>query len=134
MTFDRVSFRYGDAPVLQDVRFDVPAGQVVALVGPSGAGKTTLVSLIPRFWDVTAGELRVDGRDVREYAPEELRAQVGLVPQETLLFSGSVEENIRYGRPDATAQEVEAAARAANAHDFIAAFPAGYATVVGERG
>ncbi|BDP41407.1 ABC transporter ATP-binding protein [Deinococcus aetherius] len=134
VTFDRVSFRYGDAPVLQDVRFDVPAGQVVALVGPSGAGKTTLVSLIPRFWDVTAGELRVDGRDVREYAPEELRAQVGLVPQETLLFSGSVEENIRYGRPDATAQEVEAAARAANAHDFIAAFPAGYATVVGERG
>ncbi|WP_216318549.1 ABC transporter ATP-binding protein [Deinococcus aestuarii] len=134
VTFDRVGFRYGDAPVLQDVSFDVPAGQVVALVGPSGAGKTTLVSLIPRFWDVTAGELRVDGRDVREYALEGLRAQVGLVPQETLLFSGSVEENIRYGRPDATPAEVEAAARAANAHDFIAAFPDGYATVVGERG
>ncbi|WP_180970111.1 ABC transporter ATP-binding protein [Deinococcus planocerae] len=134
VTFDRVGFGYGDAPVLQDVSFDVPAGQVVALVGPSGAGKTTLVSLIPRFWDVTAGELRVDGRDVREYALDDLRAQVGLVPQETLLFSGSVEENIRYGRPDAGPGEVEAAARAANAHDFIAAFPDGYATLVGERG
>lgn len=134
VTFDRVSFRYGDAPVLRDVTFDVPAGQVVALVGPSGAGKTTLVNLIPRFWDVTAGELRVDGRDVREYAPRDLRAQVGLVPQETLLFSGSVEENIRYGRPDASREAVEAAARAANAHDFITAFPDGYATVVGERG
>ncbi|MEF2278851.1 ABC transporter transmembrane domain-containing protein [Deinococcus sp. YIM 134068] len=134
VTFDRVEFRYGEAPVLNDVSFDVPAGQVVALVGPSGAGKTTLVNLIPRFWDVTGGELRVDGRDVRDYAPRDLRAQVGLVPQETLLFSGSIEENIRYGRPDATGTEVEAAARAANAHDFITAFPGGYGTLVGERG
>ncbi|GBF06453.1 ABC transporter [Deinococcus aerius] len=134
VTFDHVSFQYGDVPTLRDVSFDVPAGQVVALVGPSGAGKTTLVNLIPRFWDVTSGSLRVDGRDVREYALAELRAQVGLVPQETLLFSGSVEENIRYGRPDATFEEVEAAARAANAHTFISAFPQGYTTVVGERG
>ncbi|MCD0178029.1 ATP-binding cassette domain-containing protein, partial [Deinococcus sp. 14RED07] len=111
-----------------------PAGQVVALVGPSGAGKTTLVNLIPRFWDVTGGTLRVDGRDVREYALTDLRAQVGLVPQETLLFSGTVRENILYGRPGARPEEVEAAARAANAHEFIMAFAQGYDTVVGERG
>jgi subfamily B ATP-binding cassette protein MsbA len=134
VTFDGVTFGYGGLPTLRDLNFDVPAGQVVALVGPSGAGKTTLVSLIPRFWDVSGGTLRVDGRDVRAYALSDLRAQVGLVPQETLLFSGSVEENIRYGRPGATVQEVEAAARAANAHAFISAFPDGYATVVGERG
>ncbi|GAA5532864.1 ABC transporter ATP-binding protein [Deinococcus aluminii] len=134
VTFDRVSFQYGDVPTLRDVSFDVPAGQVVALVGPSGAGKTTLVNLIPRFWDVTGGVLRVDGQDVRDYALADLRAQVGLVPQETLLFAGSIEENIRYGRADATPQEVQAAARAANADTFITAFPEGYATVVGERG
>ncbi|WP_189057239.1 ABC transporter ATP-binding protein [Deinococcus daejeonensis] len=140
VSFDGVSFTYdGDAEgtraaVLRDVTLDVPAGQVVALVGPSGAGKTTLVNLIPRFWDVTGGTLRVDGRDVRDYALADLRAQVGLVPQETLLFSGSIRENILYGRPDARPDEVEAAARAANAHEFISAFPHGYDTVVGERG
>ncbi|MEW6420734.1 MAG: ABC transporter transmembrane domain-containing protein [Deinococcota bacterium] len=134
VTFDHVSFQYGDVPTLRDVSFDVPPGQVVALVGPSGAGKTTLVNLIPRFWDVTGGVLRVDGQDVRDYALADLRAQIGLVPQETLLFSGSIEENIRYGRPEATPEEVRSAARAANADAFITAFPEGYATVVGERG
>ncbi|MDR6220424.1 subfamily B ATP-binding cassette protein MsbA [Deinococcus soli (ex Cha et al. 2016)] len=141
VSFEGVSFTYdGDqtegtrAAVLRDVTLDVPAGQVVALVGPSGAGKTTLVNLIPRFWDVTGGTLRVDGRDVRDYALADLRAQVGLVPQETLLFSGSIRENILYGRPGARPDEVEAAARAANAHEFIRAFPHGYETVVGERG
>ncbi|GGR53547.1 ABC transporter ATP-binding protein [Deinococcus seoulensis] len=138
VTFDGVEFAYeGDterAVVLRALNLDVPAGQVVALVGPSGAGKTTLVNLIPRFWDVTGGALRVDGRDVREYALADLRAQVGLVPQETLLFSGTVRENILYGRPGARPEEVEAAARAANAHEFIMAFPQGYDTVVGERG
>ncbi|MXV20571.1 ABC transporter ATP-binding protein [Deinococcus xianganensis] len=140
VSFDGVSFTYDGetegtrAAVLRDVTLDVPAGQVVALVGPSGAGKTTLVNLIPRFWDVTGGTLRVDGRDVRDYALADLRAQVGLVPQETLLFSGTVRENILYGRPDARPDEVEAAARAANAHEFISAFPHGYDTVVGERG
>ncbi|AWT36329.1 ABC transporter ATP-binding protein [Deinococcus arenae] len=144
VSFEGVSFTYdGDsdsdaggtrAAVLRDVTLDVPAGQVVALVGPSGAGKTTLVNLIPRFWDVTGGTLRVDGRDVRDYALTDLRAQVGLVPQETLLFSGTVRENILYGRPGARPDEVEAAARAANAHEFIRAFPQGYDTVVGERG
>ena len=138
VTFQHVSFAYQgeqarDA-VLHDLNVDVPAGQVVALVGPSGAGKTTLVNLIPRFWDVTGGQLQVDGRDVRDYALPDLRAQVGLVPQETLLFSGTVRENILYGLPDASPQEVEDAARAANAHSFITAFEAGYDTVVGERG
>ena len=140
VSFGGVSFTYDGetegtrAAVLRDVTLDVPAGQVVALVGPSGAGKTTLVNLIPRFWDVTGGTLRVDGRDVRDYALADLRAQVGLVPQETLLFSGSIRENILYGRPGARPDEVEAAARAANAHEFISAFPHGYDTVVGERG
>ncbi|GGS30937.1 ABC transporter ATP-binding protein [Deinococcus knuensis] len=138
VTFDGVEFAYeGDterAVVLRALNLDVPAGQVVALVGPSGAGKTTLVNLIPRFWDVTGGALRVDGRDVREYALADLRAQVGLVPQETLLFSGTVRENILYGRPGARPEEVEAAARAANAHEFIMGFAQGYDTVVGERG
>ncbi len=144
VSFEGVSFTYDGeadsdaggtrAAVLRDVTLDVPAGQVVALVGPSGAGKTTLVNLIPRFWDVTGGTLRVDGRDVRDYALTDLRAQVGLVPQETLLFSGTVRENILYGRPGARPDEVEAAARAANAHEFIRAFPQGYDTVVGERG
>ena len=132
--FDDVSFRYGGQDVLRGLNFGVPAGQVVALVGPSGAGKTTLVSLIPRFWDVSAGTLRVDGHDVRDLALHDLRSQVGLVPQETLLFSGTIAENIRYGRPDASQAEVEASAQAANAHAFIAAFPEGYETVVGERG
>ena len=138
VAFEGVSFGYGAdgerGAVLRDVTLDIPAGQVVALVGPSGAGKTTLVNLIPRFWDVTGGTLRVDGRDVRDYALADLRAQVGLVPQETLLFSGTVRENILYGRPGARPEEVEAAARAANAHEFITAFPQGYDTVVGERG
>ncbi|QFP77471.1 ABC transporter ATP-binding protein [Deinococcus sp. AJ005] len=138
--FRDVSFAYdgksefAGAAVLRHINVDVPAGQVVALVGPSGAGKTTFVNLIPRFWDVTGGSLRVDGQDIREYPLEDLRAQVGLVPQETLLFSGSVRENILYGRPDASPQEVEAAAKAANADDFIRAFEHGYETVVGERG
>ncbi|MFC4424625.1 ABC transporter ATP-binding protein [Deinococcus navajonensis] len=134
VTFRNVAFRYGTVDVLGGVNLEVPAGQIVALVGPSGAGKTTLVNLIPRFWDVTQGQLLVDGRDVREYNLRDLRAQVGLVPQETLLLSGTVEENIRYGCPDASAAEVEAAARAANAHAFIEALPGGYGAVVGERG
>ena len=134
VTFQAVTFEYGTAAVLRGIDLEVPAGQVVALVGPSGAGKTTLVNLIPRFWDVTGGTLLIDGQDVRTYALHDLRAQVGLVPQETLLFSGTVRENILYGRPEATPAEVEAAARAANVHEFVTALQAGYDTVVGERG
>ncbi|MFC6591068.1 ABC transporter ATP-binding protein [Deinococcus lacus] len=132
--FEAVDFEYGGEPILRGISLDAQPGQTVALVGPSGAGKTTLVNLLPRFWDVTAGRILLDGHDIREYAVADLRAHIGLVPQDTQLFSGTVEGNIRYGRPGATDAEVEAAARAANAHDFIEALPHGYATVVGERG
>lgn len=137
VTFQNVSFRYGDrgdANVLEHIDLDVNPGEIVALVGPSGAGKSTLVTLIPRFYDVSEGALLIDGHDVRDLKLRELRAHVGSVPQETQLFSGTLFENILYGRPGATRGEVEGAARAANAHDFISAFPDGYDTVVGERG
>ena len=137
VSFQNVSFNYGDrgdAPTLSGLNFEVQPGQQVALVGPSGAGKTTLVSLLPRFYDVSTGSLLIDGVDVRQLGLQELRGNVGLVPQETLLFSGTVAENILYGRPGATVQEVQDAARAANAHDFISTFPQGYDTVVGEKG
>jgi subfamily B ATP-binding cassette protein MsbA len=131
---DHVTFAYDDEPVLRDVELQVPPGEVLALVGPSGSGKTTLVGLIPRLWDVTRGAIRVDGMDVRDVTTASLRAQIGLVPQEATLFGGTVAENIRYGQLDATDAEVEAAARAANAHDFITALEAGYDTPVGDRG
>ena len=120
--------------VLHDLTLTAEPGAVTALVGPSGAGKSTLVSLVARFYDPTAGRVTLDGVDLREFDERELRAHIGVVPQETQLFSGTVRENIRYGRPGAPDTEVEAAARAANAHDFIAAFPDAYETVVGERG
>jgi subfamily B ATP-binding cassette protein MsbA len=137
VSFQNVSFGYGDRgdlPTLEGLNFEISPGQQVALVGPSGAGKTTLVSLLPRFYDVSAGSLLIDGVDVRQIGVQELRGNVGLVPQETLLFSGTVAENILYGRPGASMQEVQDAARAANAHDFISAFPQSYETVVGEKG
>jgi subfamily B ATP-binding cassette protein MsbA len=120
--------------VLRGVSLRIEPGETVALVGPSGAGKTTLAALIPRFWDVQQGSIRVDGIDVRETRIAELRSAVGLVPQETLLFSSSVRENIAYGNPDASDAEVEAAARAAHAHEFVQLMQEGYATKVGERG
>ena len=136
--FEEVSFDYGDSEqtreVLQRVSLAVEPGQVAALVGPSGAGKTTLVNLIPRFYDPTQGRILVDGYDIRRVQMRSLREQIGIVPQETALFSGSVQDNIAYGKLDATQEEIEAAARAANAHDFILALPEGYATLVGERG
>jgi subfamily B ATP-binding cassette protein MsbA len=143
--FEGVSFRYGGSDpektdqrdgkaVLHDISLTVNPGEVTALVGPSGAGKSTLITLIPRFYDPTEGRITLDGIDLRELDERTLRAQIGIVPQETLLFSGTVRDNIRYGRPGATDAEVEAAARSANAYDFIAAFPGGFETVVGERG
>jgi subfamily B ATP-binding cassette protein MsbA len=135
ITLDGASFAYdGNHDVLRDISLDIRAGEVIALVGPSGSGKTTLVALIPRLWDVTSGAIRIDGRDVREVTTASLRANIGLVPQEATLFGGTVRDNIRYGRLEATEDEIRAAARAANADDFIAALPDGYDTVVGDRG
>ncbi len=133
--FEKVSFAYNaEEEVLTDLSFTAEPGQVIAFVGPSGAGKSTVASLLPRFYDVTAGSIRIDGIDLRKVTISSLRTQVGIVPQETVLFNGSVYDNILYGRLDATQAEVEAAAKAANAHDFISALPHGYQTKLGDRG
>ena len=132
--FRHVSFAYGENPTLNDVSFVINPGERVALVGPSGAGKTTILNLIPRFWDATGGEILIAGQDVRAVTQESLRSRMAIVLQETFLFNGSVLENIRYGRPGATQEEIFAAARAANAHDFIAGLPNGYEAEIGERG
>jgi subfamily B ATP-binding cassette protein MsbA len=136
--FDHVSFTYGsegeDARVLHDINLEVRRGEVVAIVGSSGSGKSTLVHLIPRFFDATQGRLLIDGHDVRDVTLASLREQVGIVTQETVLFNDTVRNNIAYGQPHVALKEVEAAARAALAHDFIQALPAGYDEVIGERG
>ncbi len=138
VVLEQVSFQYHAGPdqpwALREVSLTVEPGEVVALVGPSGAGKTTLVSLLPRFWDVTSGRVMLDGVDVRGVSLAALRRSIGLVPQEPALFSGTVRENIAYARPEASLAEVEAAARAAHAHEFISRLTEGYDTVVGERG
>jgi subfamily B ATP-binding cassette protein MsbA len=137
IVLEGVSFAYHDNPemkILCDVSLQVEPGEVLALVGPSGAGKTTLVNLIPRFFDPDSGRILVDGQDIRQVQVRSLRAQVGIVPQETLLFGGTVRENILYGKLEAEYDEMVAAAQAANAHDFITALPKGYDTTVGERG
>ncbi|MCA9726473.1 MAG: ABC transporter ATP-binding protein [Candidatus Eisenbacteria bacterium] len=131
----KVGFAYrADVPVLRDIDLEIPKGKVLALVGPSGGGKSTLVDLIPRFYDPTEGSITLDGVDLREIRLADLRAFIGLVTQETILFEGTITENIRMGRPDATDTEVQEAAHAANAHEFIASFPEGYDTWIGERG
>jgi subfamily B ATP-binding cassette protein MsbA len=134
--FERVQFAYAEPnrPVINEFSLDVPAKSVVALVGRSGSGKSTLASLLCRFYDVTAGHIAIDGRDIRDYTVYSLRAQIGLVPQDPALFSGTVEANILYGRPDATAAEVRVAAQRAFADEFITALPDGYSTMLGERG
>jgi subfamily B ATP-binding cassette protein MsbA len=135
ITFDGVTFGYDpDRPVLRTVDLEIGAGESLALVGPSGSGKTTLVGLIPRLWDVSAGAIRIDDRDVRDVTVTSLRERIGLVAQEATLFGGTIRDNIRYGRLDATDAEVAEAAAAANAHDFISALPDGYDTTVGDRG
>jgi len=132
--FEHVTFSYGGKPVLRDVDIDAQPGQVVALLGLTGSGKTTVVNLIPRFYDVGMGRILVDGRDVRSVTLASLRRQIGVVLQENFLFSASVRDNIAYGRPDAAMDDVVAAAKAAHAHDFIENLPFGYDTRVGERG
>jgi len=133
--FDRVVFAYRDGPpLLRGVSLAVRAGEVVAMVGTSGAGKTTLVNLLPRFYDVSDGAVKVDGRDVRDARLVSLRAQIGIVTQETMLFNDTVAANIGYGKPGASQQQIEEAARVALAHDFIGEMPQGYLTVIGERG
>jgi len=134
--FDDVRFRYpgSEQEILRGVSFAVEPGQTVAILGTTGSGKSSLVNLIPRFYDVTGGSVKLDGHDVRDVTLSSLRSQIGIVLQETLLFSGPVRDNIAYGRPGATQEEIEAAARAAQADGFIRALPKGYDTVVGERG
>jgi ATP-binding cassette subfamily B protein len=133
--FEGVDFSYGgDGDALTGIDLDVPPGQTVALVGATGAGKSTLAKLVARFYDPTAGRITIDGHDLRDVTEHSLRSQLGTVPQESFLFSGTVGENIGFGRPDATDQEIETAARAVGAHDFIVRLPEGYDTEVGERG
>lgn len=134
ITFEKVNFSYDQTPVLRLVSLDVRPGEVVALVGASGAGKSTLVQLIPRFYDPQTGRVLVDDTDVRDVSLRSLRSQIGVVAQETLLFSGSVRDNLLYGNPGASEEQLLRAARAAHAHDFIEAMPDGYETVLGERG
>lgn len=133
--FQNVSFAYDDkGNVITDLSFSVKPGEVIAIVGPSGAGKSTIANLLPRFYDVNKGDIKIDGHSVREVTLDSLREQVGIVPQETMLFNGSVYYNILYGRLDATKEEIEAAAKAANAHDFIMQLTDGYETKLGDRG
>ena len=127
-------FAYGLTPTLKDVSLTIPAGTSAAFVGPTGAGKTTLVNMLPRFYDPAAGAVKIDGRDIREYALPALRSSLALVSQETALVNGTVRDNIGMGKLEATDDEVVAAAKAACIHTFIMSLPAGYDTIVGERG
>jgi ABC-type multidrug transport system fused ATPase/permease subunit len=135
VAFENVSFAYGDGPaLLRELDFRVRAGKTLAIVGPSGSGKSTVINLIPRFYDPTVGRVTIDGHDLRDLTLESLRSQVGMVMQETFLFNMSIRENIKYGRANASDEEMFAAARAANAHDFICEMPEGYDTTIGEKG
>ncbi|MEE0781659.1 MAG: ABC transporter ATP-binding protein, partial [Sellimonas sp.] len=136
VSYEDVSFHYSDdnTPVLSHVSFEIPAGRSIALVGPSGSGKTTICSLLPRFYDVTGGRITIDGKDVRTLTLKSLRSQIGMVQQDVYLFSGTIRENIAYGKPGADMDEIIEAAKRANIHDFIKELPDGYDTFVGERG
>ncbi len=136
ISFKNVMFHYVDTDtnVLSNLTLDIKAGEYVALVGSSGAGKTTMCSLIPRFYDVTSGEIDIDGMDIRKMTQKSLRRNIGIVQQDVYLFAGTVKDNIRYGKPDATDEEIIAAAKNANAHEFIMQLPDGYNTDIGQRG
>jgi ATP-binding cassette subfamily B protein len=133
--FEKVSFGYSSAsPVLSDIDIDAQPGKIIALLGPTGSGKSTVVSLLPRFYDVTSGQITIDGKDIRDFKLESLRTNIGTVQQDVFLFVGTLRENIAYGRPGASQEEVEIAAKAARIHDFIMSLPYGYDEWVGERG
>ncbi len=133
--FDRVNFAYDEkSPVLRDISFSIEPGYAAAIVGPSGTGKTTIISLIPRFYDPQSGTVKIDGTDIRSYTLKPVREQISFVLQETLLFHASVWDNIAYGKPDATPGQIMRAAKLANAHEFIEKLPEGYDTMIGERG
>lgn len=135
VNYDHVTFRYNDdEPVLSDVSFSIPAGRSIALVGPSGGGKTTICSLLPRFYELTGGKITIDGKDIKDFTLQSLRKNIGIVQQDVYLFCGTVRENIAYGKPDASDEEIIEAAKNANIHDFIMSLPDGYDTFVGERG
>jgi subfamily B ATP-binding cassette protein MsbA len=135
IAFENVTFGYDpSAPVLRDVSFAIEPGQTVGIVGPTGSGKSTVVSLIPRFRDLDAGSIRIDGVDIRDYKLRELRSQIGFVLQDTVLLRGTVRDNIAFGRPDATEDEIIEAAKMANAHGFISRMPDGYGSQIGDRG
>ena len=135
VNFKHVTFSYNQGDqIIHDLSFEVQPGQVVGLVGPSGAGKSTIASLLPRFYNCDEGTIQIDGTDIKQVTLDSLRNQVGIVPQETILFNGTVYDNILYGRLNATKEEIEAAAKAANAHDFIMELPQGYETMLGDRG
>jgi ABC-type multidrug transport system fused ATPase/permease subunit len=135
LELNQVSFSYIEGEkVLENITLDIPASKVVALVGPTGVGKSTLVSLIPRFYDVVSGTIKLDGIDIREIEVEELRQNISIVLQDVFLFHGSVRDNILFGKPDASDEEIVKAAQVANAHEFIQKLPEGYNTIIGERG
>jgi subfamily B ATP-binding cassette protein MsbA len=134
IVFEKVSFFYDAGPVLHEIDLRVKTGEIIAIVGPSGSGKTTLVNLIPRFYDPTAGVIRIDGFELKSVTLASLRNQIGIVTQETILFSDTVKNNIAYGRPQATEKEIVLAAKAANAHNFITSWEKGYETLIRDRG
>jgi subfamily B ATP-binding cassette protein MsbA len=134
IAFQGVSFKYANNEVLKDINLKVDKGQILAIVGPSGTGKTTLVDLIPRFYDPIKGIIQIDGRDIREFSLKSLRQQIGIVTQETILFNDTIRANIAYGRPETPLKDIEDAAKQAYAHDFISKLPAGYDTMIGDRG
>jgi subfamily B ATP-binding cassette protein MsbA len=132
--FENVRFNYTEQEILKDINLEVKKGQTLAIVGPSGTGKTTLVDLIPRFYDPTSGRILIDGQDIRDVTLRSLREQIAIVTQETILFNDTIKANIAYGRPSATQEEIQQAALQAHAHEFISNFSAGYETFIGDRG
>src|SRR5690606_17474321 len=134
VVYNDICFSYGDQQVINHVSFSVPRGRTVALVGESGSGKSTLSDLLPRFYDVSSGSVCIDGVDIRRFRVEDLRSEIGIVSQESILFNDTIRNNIAFGNPDASLEQIQAAARIANAHEFIEQQEQGYETIIGDRG